>query len=587
MVPKITFAPVKGPLLKLLWPEYRRYWKLLGMGVLFVALVNALALYIPWATGGVIDTLWAIQKARAFGEVVPTLGWLLGSMLLASLVRGALMVGMRQTLVVLSRRIERDQRETLIRHLLEWDLRTVERFSVGELMTYFTEDLNRIRNFTGPAVLYGLNAFFLLVFTSVLMLYTSPALAIAALLPLVFLPPLTYYLRQRALALGLRQQAEYAKVSGFLQQVLPYLRALRALSVPAFLERQYGRLSELHRRASLSVARTEAYLQPLTYLFVGLSMTIILLFGGYRVIRGEETLGTVGAFSLYLIQLLFPLGAVGWLMSLYQQAQASAERLLALLAQKGTSLEPKAFWIKKPDLLIAWRWENLGYAYPHAAQTGAAAFEGSSQEPHWVFRGLRGALAAGQHVVLAAPLASGKTTLARLLVRQMDPTEGRIWLADKDLRQYSSRFLREKISYVPQEPVLFEGTLADNLRWVAPQASRRELWRALEWAGLSEEVQSLPKGLLTPIGEWGQRVSGGQRQRLALAMGLLRAPQALILDDIFAPLDSEKIVEILHHLQKHFGHLTWLLISHRTEVRPYGEVWWPSLSSAFTLQKEG
>jgi ABC-type bacteriocin/lantibiotic exporter with double-glycine peptidase domain len=160
---------------------------------------------------------------------------------------------------------------------------------------------------------------------------------------------------------------------------------------------------------------------------------------------------------------------------------------------------------------------------------------------------------AGEHLGIGAPLGTGKTTLARLLVRQMDPTEGQIWLGDRPLTSYSLKVLRSYVGYVPQEPVLFEGSVADNFRLVKPEASWKEIWQALEWAGLAEEVRHLPKGILTPIGEWGQQVSGGQRQRLALALTLIRRPQVLLLDDPFAPLDSQKIAEILEHLRRHFG----------------------------------
>ncbi len=557
------------PLLRLLLPPYRRHLSLFLWGVFFVFAVNALALYAPWATGRLIDELAALS-AQGLKERWADLLMLIGSVLLAALLRGALMVGMRQTLVVLSRRVEREQREALVSRILSWDLRTLGRYPVGELMTYFTEDLNRIRNFTGPVLLYGLNAFVLFLFTAVLMTVSSLRLAFVTLLPLLLLPVITYYLRRRALQLGHEQQLQFARLSGFVQQIFPYLRALKALGRPTYLSREMQRLSEAHRTASMAVAQVEASLQPLTYFFVGISMTLVLLYGGYEVMRGRETLGTISAFSLYLLQLLFPLGALGWLYSLVQQARASAERLLG-----GLAVEPAMSYpvVSVLPTRPSWRWERLGFRY--------------GPEKAWVFRGLQGEIPVGSHIAIAAPIGSGKTTLARLLVRQMDPTEGCIWLGEAPLAAYSLEAIRRYVGYVPQEPVLFEGSVAANLRLAAPTASRQELWQALEWVGLAEEVTHLPRGLLTPIGEWGQQVSGGQRQRLALAMMLLRKPAILLLDDPFAPLDGQKITEILFHLQREWTACTWLIMTHRQEVRPHVDAWWDGFVRSPTLQKEG
>ena len=557
-------------LLRFLLPYYRQYRGLFVGGVLFVVAVNLLALYAPWATGHVIDKLIDFSREGGLWAHRGELGLLLASILGAALVRGALMVGMRQTLVVLSRRVENAQRKDLVERLLSWDLPTLQRFSGGDLLTYFTEDLNRIRNFTGPVILYGLNALALLIFTGVLMVATAPELGLAALLPLAILPVITYYLRRKALHLGHTQQAAFAHLSGYVQQIFPYLRALRALARSEFLRREMGRRSEGYRQASLAVARVEAYLQPVTYLFIGVSLSVVLLYGGYEVMQGRQTLGTVSAFSLYLLQLLFPLGALGWLFSLIQQARASAERLMRVLSvEPAVSYTSSIIFPARP----AYRWGNLGYRYDTKAE--------------WVFRGLQGEVRASEHLGIAAPLGSGKTTLARLLIRQMDPTEGEILLGDRPLRSYSLSTLRSYIGYVPQEPVLWEGSIADSFRLVKPEASRKEIWEALEWVGLAEEVRTLSKGILTPVGEWGQQVSGGQRQRLALALTLIRRPRVLLLDDPFAPLDSQKILEILENLRQHFGEATWIVFTHRQEARNYLHTWWETLGMEPILQKEG
>jgi len=203
----------------------------------------------------------------------------------------------------------------------------------------------------------------------------------------------------------------------------------------------------------------------------------------------------------------------------------------------------------------------------------------------WLFERFSGRIAAGEKIALSLPMGTGKTTLARLLVRQLDPVSGEVFFGDVPLRSLSREDLRRWIGYVPQQPILLSGSIADNLRLARPDASPHELWQALEWAGLAEEIAALPQGLRTDIGVWGQQISGGQRQRLALAMVLLRKPQALILDETFAPLDSEKIHEILTHLKKHFDSATWLFLTHRQEVKPFVDIWAETLQEAFSSRE--
>lgn len=560
------------PLIHLLWPFYRRYWLLGVIGIFCVALVNILALYPAWVTGQVIDVLTQAERAPSLWEgLKPILAYIGGLFVLAGL-RSFFMVAMRLTLVVLSRRVERDHRSLLLDKLLQWDLSTLNRHPLGELMTYFTEDLNRLRNFTGPVILYGLQVLFLIAFTGALMLYTDPELAAMSLLPLLLAGPFSYFLRRQALERGHKQQEAFAALSAFLQQVYPFLRPLRAMADPFALSRQWEKRIQHHRETSLAVARVEAYLQPLTVFFVGFSLTIVLIYGGIQVAKGQITLGVVGSFSLYLLQLLFPLGALGWLMSLIQQARASAERLLRLQAIQPVLSYPTRS--RKEPAHAGWRWEKLSFRYEETSP--------------WVIEKASGFIAPGEKVVFSLPMGCGKTTFARLLVRQLDPVEGQICFGEVPICHLSRAVLRQHIGYVPQQPLLLSGTIVEHLRLVEPSASLKELWRALEWAGLAEEVSALPHGLHTEIGVWGQQVSGGQRQRLALAMTLLRRPKALILDETFAPLDSEKIREILSHLQKHFGSATWVFFTHREEVLPFIDRKEESFASySFSSRKSG
>ncbi|MCS6789560.1 MAG: ABC transporter ATP-binding protein/permease [Bacteroidia bacterium] len=554
---------------QVLFPFYKRYPILTGAGLLLVAASAALALLPGWMTGEVVNHLQQILPSQSLEEVFLPILLALGGVWLLAIVRVFTMVGMRLTLVVVSRRIERDHRKGLFEHLLHWDWQTLQRYPTGELMTYFTEDLNRLRNFTGPVILYGTHVFFMVAFTGILMLFTAWKLALAALLPLCLIVPLSYHLRMQALLRGHKQQEAFAWLSAFLQQVYPYLRPLRAMADPLALSEEWRRRVENHAEASLSVTRIEALLQPLTTLFVGVSLTIVLIYGGLQVIEKRLPLGIVAAFSVYVLQLMHPLGSLGWLMSILQQAKASAERLLQLQEAKGIITYPPIS--RATPQHNGWHW--TGVYFGHEAGT-------------WLFENFSGHIAPGEKIALSLPTASGKTTLARLLIRQLEPQKGEIFFGEVPLRALSYADLRRIIGYVPQQPLLLSSTIIENLRIAAPQASQKSLWQALEWAGLAEEVAGLPQGLHTPLGVWGQQVSGGQRQRLALAIVLLQRPQALILDETFAPLDSEKIREILMHLQHHFSQATWLIITHRQEVRPFVERWETDFQTFSTESQE-
>ncbi|MCS7188659.1 MAG: ABC transporter ATP-binding protein [Bacteroidia bacterium] len=559
-----------NPLIRLLWPFYQKY-KLLGIaGILFVAAVNLLALYPGWVTGKIIDILTEMSRASSYLEALRWIGLYLGSLFLFSLLRAALMVGMRLTLVVLSRRVEREHRAYLLERIFQWDFSTFRKYPIGELMTHFTEDLNRLRNFTGPVILYGLQVVFLTLFTAAMMFYTNWKLACLSLFPLGLIGPLTYALRRQAIKRGIAQQAAFAQLSAFLQQVYSYLRPLKAIADPSALSAKWHQLSKTHKEASLSVTQVETYLQPLAMLFVGLSLTSVLIYGGILVAKGQVSLGIVSAFSLYILQLMFPLGAIGWLISLVQQARVSAERLLALQELMPEIVFP-SISLRSPSS-SAWQWEGLSFRYT----------DGQS----WLFKDFSGRIESAQKIALSLPIGAGKTTLARLLTRQLDPQKGRIFFGGVPLVELSRRDLRRWIGYVPQQPVLLSGSIIQNLRWVKPEASIKELWSVLEGVGLAEEIHALPKGLHTDIGVWGQQVSGGQRQRLALAMVLLLRPMALILDETFAPLDTEKIQEILTYLKANFGHATWLVFSHRIEVRPFVDVWGESFQILSSSPRE-
>lgn len=537
-------------LLRGLYPYYRRYPWLLILGVASLVASNGVALYPAVGVGKMIDVAVSVEKEKLFLLAKIALG-ILG----ATLLRGLLMVAMRQTLVTLSRRIERDYRADLYHKILRWDAYNQNTWSSGEVLARLSEDMAALRNFTGPAVLYGLNSLTLLVIVGTAMFWTHPLLAGITLLPLFFLVPTTVKLRRLISQKNQISQNQLSKLSEFVQQVYAHLRSLRGMGAIRSLRKRFHTLAQQLYDSSYQVVRVEAYLTPLTALWVSLSFSAVVVGGVFLSLHDKIPYGIIGQFAMYVNLIVWPLSSLGWLMSLTQKAIVSFQRLEALAATKPQILFPARSIA--PLAHASYKVVGMSFSYPGSRES--------------IFDNFHMEVAPGERIWITGPLGSGKTTFLRLLARIYEPTAGMIFLGDHPLSAYAENDLYQVVGYAPQNAFIFSGTIEENLRWGKPDATELEMWHALEIAQWAEEVAAFPQQLKTPIGEWGVTLSGGQKQRLSLARVLLRKPKILLLDDVWAPLDSITLDNLMKALQRSFSKATVIFISHRWEVAPYAD----------------
>ncbi len=472
-----------------------------------------------------------------------------GAVVALSLIKGVFMYWMRVILVGVSRDIEYDMRNDLFAHLLQLDGGFFTRYRTGDVMARATNDLNAVRMMLGPAVMYLAETSLTLVLALSVMLVVDWQLTLWALAPAPLVSLAVAFFGRRIHDRFETIQKLFSDISSRVQESLAGIRVLRAYAQE---EAEMQRFQELNRRfigENLRLARLSGLFLPLLFFFIGLTFLIVLWAGGLRVLNGRITLGGFVMFNSYMGMLVWPMIAFGWVVNLVQRGRASLGRIRELLAEQPRIAAPAA---------------------PRPLPAGTAAVEleavSVSFDGRKVLDGVSLQIPPGSTVAIVGRTGSGKSTLVHLIPRLIDPTEGAVRLGGIDIREYDPAELRRRIAFVPQETFLFSATLAENIAFGAPEASREQIERAARMAGLEQDLESLPKGLDTEVGERGLTLSGGQKQRVAIARALLRDPGILILDDALSAVDTLTEDRILSNLRGYMGGRTTVLISHRVST---------------------
>ena len=527
---------------RILIPYLRPGFWPLAVGISLLVLVDFLQLLIPRFIKGAVD---ALSSGRATtGDLVETLALILG----VSLVIFTFRFLWRRLIFGQARRIEEALRNRLVGHLFLLSPAFFQRRPIGDLMAHATNDMEAVRMALGMGLVSLVDSVFLGCAAIGFMIYISPGLTAAALLPM----PLVAYLTYR-LSRVFHKKFESVQVlfSGLMESVRESLVGILVVKAYNLQSRELGRLSELsgkYLEKNLQLARITGTLFPLSLLLTNLSLAVVLWLGGIQVYQKKITTGDFVAFISYLGMLGWPVMALGWVVNLLKRGGVSLERIGRLLDEKpeiadrpGSMVPPAP--IRK--III----HNLTFNYP-----------GDSLS---VLKDLNLEIAAGQQLLFTGRTGSGKTTLAQLLVRLYDSPAGTIVLDEQAIQEIPLGLLRSTISLVPQIPFLFSDTLRANLLMAQPEADEAQLWKALSLAALEKEVRSFPEGLDTVVGEKGVLLSGGQRQRLALARAFLFQPPFLILDNTLASVDLNTERQILESLKSRRQGLTTIFISHR------------------------
>jgi ATP-binding cassette subfamily B protein len=495
---------------------------------------------------------WAVDKLQR-GQADHRMILLFAALLVGiSLVKGIFLYAQRWILIGISREIEFDVRNDLFSHLERQDSGFYQRYRTGDVMARMTNDLNAVRMLLGPALMYSANTVFFTIFALYFLLHLSPWLTLVALAPMPLASILVQYLGHRIHDRFERIQASFSEISSQAQENYSGARLIRAF---AREESQIGLFEKLNRQyiaRSLRLVQLMGMLWPTLEFILGVSMVITLLAGGHLVIAHRISVGDFVEFNTYMILLIWPIIAVGWVINLFQRGTASVQRIDELLKAEPAIDDRAADKSVGADSVLRGEIEfrHLDFSY--------------GETP--VLRDISLKIPAASSLAIVGPTGSGKTTLVSLLSRLYEAPAGSLLVDGRPVRDYPLAVLRRNVGMVPQETFLFSCTIRENLTFGRPDASAEEMLEAAEAAHIRAEFEEFPQGYETVVGERGVTLSGGQKQRAAIARALLRRPAILILDDALASVDTYTEERILGGLSSYTSASTTILISHRVST---------------------
>ena len=546
-----------------LYSYMRRYRWQYVQGTLACVATNIVAVQFPRVLGMAINR---IQQGTT-RELILIFALILVAI---SLVKGVFLYAQRWILIGISREIEFDLRNDLFRKLEIKDSGFYQRYRTGDIMARMTNDLNAVRMLLGPALMYSANTIFLSVFALFFMLRISPYLTLVALAPMPLASILVQYLGRRIHERFERIQASFSDISAQAQENYSGVRLIRAF---AREESQIGLFERLNRQyigRALRLVQLMGMLWPTLEFILGISMVITLLAGGHLVLAHRINVGQFVAFSTYMIMLIWPIIAVGWVINIFQRGTASVKRIDEILKAE-PAIRSAVSGSEQEEVLkgeIEFRGSAVSGFGPETVLNGEIEFRhlNFSYGETEVLRDITLKIPAGSSLAIVGPTGCGKSTLANLIPRIYDAPEGTLFIDGRSIREYPLALLRRNIGMVPQETFLFSETIRENLAFGAPNASADELLEAAEAAHIRREFEEFPQGFETMVGERGVTLSGGQKQRSAIARALLRRPAILILDDALASVDTYTEERILGGLRSYTATATTILISHRVST---------------------
>ncbi|MBL7827639.1 MAG: ABC transporter ATP-binding protein [Saprospiraceae bacterium] len=543
---------------KFFWKYRRRF----VLGILFVGLANWFRVWQPKVIGQALDTVVERVKfyqdhggigahPEAFSELGKQIALFGAAVIGLALAMGVFMFFMRQTIIVMSRLIEYDMRKEIFDHYTKLDLAFYKRNSTGDMMSRISEDVSKVRMFLGPTILYGLDLIFLFVMAISAMLSVSVELTMWSLLPLPFLSLSIYWVSTVINKRSEKIQQQLATLTSTAQEVYSGIRVVKSYVQEQAMGRWFADQSEEYRKKSLELIRVDAFFFPLMSLLIGASIIITVYVGGMQVVAGKLTAGHIAAFVIYINMLTWPVTAIGWIASLTQQAAASQKRINEFLHTQPTILnQHPASSIQYPASISGGvEFRNVSFVYP---DTGIKALEDVSFS-----------LAPGQKMAIIGRTGSGKTTIADLIVRMYDTTEGQILIDGVDIRAHDLYRLRQQIGYVPQDVFLFSDTVFGNIAFGRAGLTREEAEFFAKSAAVHDDITGLSEGYDTLVGERGVTLSGGQKQRISIARAFAKHPNLVLLDDCLSAVDTNTESKILGYLQNALADKTAIIITHR------------------------
>jgi len=540
------------------------FWKYryrFSLGILFVVLTNYFRILAPQLTGYVVnmvartstnhrqndiivDKIISLLQSQSAGQKIV---WCGITLLVLALISGFFMFMMRQTIIVMSRLVEYDQKNQVFAHYQQLDTNFYKTHSTGDLMNRISEDVSRVRMYTGPAIMYFINLAAVLGFSIFFMYKASPKLTLVALSPLPVLAVTIYFVNTIINKKSEAIQGLLSQLTTNAQESYSGIRVIKSFVQEKAMLGFFTANSNDYKKNALGLAKIEAIYFPAMALLIGISTLLTIMVGALDVVAGKADVGLIAEFVMYIQMMTFPVSAIGWTASMTQRAAASQKRINEFLDMQPTIVNPANG--EKPSLSNTILFDNVNFTYPH---TGIHALKNFSLQ-----------INKGEKIAVIGKTGSGKSTVAQLMLRMYDPQQGSIQYDKVPLTKIDLAYLRNEVSYVPQDVFLFSDSVYNNIAFGLPGATKELVEQAARSASVDKEIESFAKGYETMIGERGVTLSGGQKQRISIARALVKNPSLIIFDDCLSAVDAKTEKEILSSLNQYLANKTAIIITHR------------------------
>jgi ATP-binding cassette subfamily B protein len=523
-------------------------WRLV-FGTLFIILSNYFGVQMPKIVKNAVnDFLNNLNRSSDFNEVLLLSLKLGGIYILFSVLKGFFLFLTRQTIIIVSRYIEYDLKNEIYSHYQRLDYSFYKKNKIGDLMNRISEDVSQVRMYFGPGLMYTINLAILSIMAIYTMLQINVSLTLIVLIPLPIMSVMIYKVSSKMNRLSKMVQVEQSLLSTIVQETFSGIRVIKAYLREVEMEAKFNDSSNLYKEKTMSQVRVNALFMPTIVFLIGLSTLLAIYYGGLLTYSNTITPGDIVAFIFYINMLTWPFASVGWVTSIIQRAAASQERINEFLKVKPSILSTTTEPLNPIDSLtfkdVSFRFEDGNVA---------------------VLKNISLQVSKGERIGIIGKTGSGKSTLLQLIVRQLDPTDGSVFVNDKALKSINLQAYRQQIGCVPQDVFLFSDTIKNNICFGIENdcVSSDELIEAAKQACIYENIIAFPDQFETLLGERGVNLSGGQKQRVSIARALIRKPRMLVLDDCLSAVDTQTEDTILHALANLHKDTISIIVSHR------------------------
>ncbi|HEV2116860.1 MAG TPA: ABC transporter ATP-binding protein [Terriglobales bacterium] len=526
-----------------LFPYFKKHRSGYALGSVCVLLQNGIAVLIPLLIGRAFDHLKnGVIRQQVLIDAASVLGvWC---------AKGVFLYLNRKIVISISREIEFEMRNDLFQHLESLSYSFYQRTRTGDIMARATNDLNAVRNLLGPAIMYSANTMVFTVASLYFMVRISPSLTLFAFAPLPIVSIVVQYFGRQIHERFERIQAMFSDISARAQENFSAARVIRAYVQEEAEIANFETANKEYINRSLKLVRLMGMLWPTLTTLLGFAIVLVLWLGGRQTIQGHMSLGNFVAFLTYMVQLTWPVIALGWVINIFQRGTASLARIDEIMREKPEVVDQ----VVEGNVPVAvggeLEFRGLNFAYNGTP----------------VLRDVNLQIPAGSSLAIVGPTGSGKTTLVSLIPRIYDAPPGSLLLDGRPITDFPLDALRRSIGFVPQETFLFSDTVQENIAFGAEQSSLEQVQLAAQAASIAADIEDFPEQYATTVGERGITLSGGQKQRTAIARAIIRNPRILILDDALASVDTQTEDKILNHLREIMRGRTTIFISHRVST---------------------